>query len=494
VALVAGPPTLLALLLGLVGAASRGLWNDEYATWYGSTLPFADLQRMVGNIDAVLAPYYVPMHLWIWVFGESELSLRAPAVLGMAAAAGLTALLGRRLFGPVVGLTGGLLFAVLPAVSRYGQEARPYGIVVALVVLAALLLLRAVQDPTWGRWAGYAATIVAIGLAQFVALTVVLAHGAFVLWTRRGRRDGTRLGWLLAAGGAGVALLPLAWRAIAEVHQIDWIGRKGLALGEVPERLFGSVAIAVVLVGLALIAPPLLWRIDRRPLALLLSWTVLPPLFCAVTFEWLHLFLHRYFLFTLPAWALLAAATVGFGLVALRTRSAAGAWWVPRGLARAPRWAFFVATVAVVAAVAAVGLPGQVAVRRDPVAGEPDFRGAAAVLAARLQAGDGIAFSSLYRNVRRSMGYELRDVPRPPRDVFLAVPASQTGWYVAEECTDPVPCAGTIQRIWLVTTNSAADPYGGMLPGTAALLRANYNRSEVARLTRVRVILLTRRT
>jgi mannosyltransferase len=65
------------------------------------------------------------MHLWVSLLGASDVMLRLPSVLAMAASAGLTARLGTRLASPRVGLLSGLLFAVLPTTSRYARRHVP---------------------------------------------------------------------------------------------------------------------------------------------------------------------------------------------------------------------------------------------------------------------------------------------------------------------------------------------------------------------------------
>ena len=75
----------------------------------------------------------------------------------MAVAAAFTALIARRLatvagspYPAATGLAAGVLFALLPAVIRYAQEARSYAIVTMLAAITTYLLLRAIEDG--GRW------------------------------------------------------------------------------------------------------------------------------------------------------------------------------------------------------------------------------------------------------------------------------------------------------------------------------------------------------
>lgn len=84
------------------------------------------------------------------------------------------------------GLVAGLLFALVPTVTRYGHEARPYAFAVLFSVLATLLLLPALLRPTLKGWALYTSAITLTGLSHLVALCVVVAHAVAVLRARRG--------------------------------------------------------------------------------------------------------------------------------------------------------------------------------------------------------------------------------------------------------------------------------------------------------------------
>jgi len=118
-----------------------------------------------GQIDAVLGIYYFGLHLWMAVFGDSATAMRLPSVIAMAAAAAVVSLIGRRLGGGVAGLASGLIFAVIPSVSRYAQEARPYAFATFFAALATLMFLRAMERPRWSNWIIYAVVLAAAGAA-----------------------------------------------------------------------------------------------------------------------------------------------------------------------------------------------------------------------------------------------------------------------------------------------------------------------------------------
>jgi mannosyltransferase len=473
------PPALLAFTLSVAGIGSRSMWNDEYASWYAATLSFRDLAKLLANVDAVVAPYYLVLHFWIDVFGDSETSLRMPSALAVAATAALVAVLGRRLFDTGVGLTAGLMFAGLPSVTRYGQEARPYAFAIGFATLATLLLLRAMERPTWRRWTWYGAGLVLAGLVHIVTLTVLLAHAVFMMRAFRVSGDLRLLRWIAGAFLAVTAALPLAAKGSTQASVIAWIKADGEAVAGLPERILGSWQVALVVGAAAALATVLLWSRHRGPVVLLLSWGLFPPVFCYVTFPVLHLFLHRYLLFTVPAWALLAAA-LGFSLARFTRRAAST---VPLSLSG----------LLVVAGALAVSGPGQQAARHSPVIGEPDFRSGAAALAAVARPGDGIAYAGTTRNGRRAFDYEARRLGML-RDVLVERTSQQNGTFGAQECADAGVCVGDTARIWLVSTTAAnLDPMDGMPGPTQGFLLTAYTLREYRAFEQIRLFVLDRK-
>ncbi|MFJ9822869.1 glycosyltransferase family 39 protein [Streptomyces sp. NPDC101160] len=132
-----------------------------------------------------------------------EVMLRLPSVLGAACTAGLAGAIGCRLARPRVGLWAGLLFAITPFVSFYAQEGRSYALVTAGAAVATWCLLNAVERDSFGRWAGYAATVAGTALLHEFALLVRVAHGVTVL--SAAPRPGAWRRWAAGRGGGGRA-------------------------------------------------------------------------------------------------------------------------------------------------------------------------------------------------------------------------------------------------------------------------------------------------
>jgi len=470
---IAGLPALLTLLVAGIGLGGRQLWRDEHASWWAAMLSYPDLIELLRSRDVVFAPYYGGLHLWTAVFGDSAPALRLPSLLWMASAAALVALLGRRLYGAPTGLTAGLLFALLPIVSRYAAEARPYAQVIALTTASSLLLLRALERPSRLRWVAYALAVAATGLSHLVALTVLVAHAVPVLReTRRlPHREVLRRAapWAAATGAGLVVVAPMAYLGSRQSGQISWIDEPTWAgVLKLPANLAGSVAVAAVLLVLALIGV----TAGRWPALLLGAWVLTGPLLALATFDQFQLFFFRYLLYTVPAWVLLAAAGT------LRVARAVGG-------GRAPARAAAVAVVLITVAV--LGLPRQQMFRSDLVEDEHGFRDAGAFVAAQAAPGDGIVFDG-YRHLRRAMAYELRDADPRPVDVLLAQPAQERGSYAAAECRKPAECLGDVRRVWLVTTQGGTDPLRRVDGARGAALRDRFVVARVAQFHRIRVV------
>ncbi|SEO58368.1 glycosyltransferase family 39 protein [Actinacidiphila rubida] len=472
-------PTAAALVSILKDLSGRQLWRDEHATWWAAGLSFGDLGHLIRSIDAVFTPYYILMHFWVDAAGDSASALRLPSAIAMGAAAGLLALLARRMFTTQVGVVAGLAFAVVPTVTRYGQEARPYAFAVAAVLLSTLLLVRALEQPTFKGWIGYTLSVPLIGWSHLASMAVLLPHVVMVVIARR--RGNHIAAWAYAAAGTmGLCfVLPMAAAGSTQKGQISWNNPGTKDLVNLPQHLFGSWAVGAPVMALGLVGLCFAGRY-ALPLAL---WVLVPPLATYATAAQLHLFLPRYLLFTVPAWVLLAAVAV-CRLAGPVTGRLAG---------QVPTFRIAVGWVLAAASVAALAwsaLPG-IREARGPILGEPDFRGVARIIKDGQQPHDGIAFGGVMTE-RRGMAYELRDDSGRPHDVLMARTPQQAGMYDAVECKHPVACLAKTDRLWLVTTSPPGLQYVNMPKATADVLRKEFRVIRTTKLTDIQVLLLKR--
>jgi mannosyltransferase len=321
-------PPVLALLFSLWRINKPSFWRDEAATIAAIHRPLGDLIKMLGNVDAVHGAYYLIMWPIEHVLGAGPLAMRLPSAIAAAVAVAATAAIGRRLISPWAGLAAGLLLAILPVTSRYGQEARSYELVVAAAAIASYLLVRvlAAEPGARRRWIiGYAVSIAALGVLNIFGLLMIPAHALTVaLVCRRDLRDpaARRLvaGWLAAVAAGAVVSSPLLVLGWLQRGQIAWLSVNTSSSGlNTLFALSGSFLVTtavLAVIGVALVLsteasrqrramswPARLWQIS-------LPWLIVPPLILLIASHVQPVYTSRYILICVPALALISGAAI----------------------------------------------------------------------------------------------------------------------------------------------------------------------------------------
>lgn len=360
--------------MSLAGAGRPSFWYDEAATISASySRPLDALWQMLGDVDAVHGLYYVLMHGWFTVAPPTEFWSRVPSGLAVGVAAAGVVVLGRQLSSRGVGLTAGVVCAILPRATWAGIEARPYALTMVLAVgLTVVLVWASGRESRWA-WMGYGAVLAMSILFDVYLALLVPAHAVFMLAFRRRRAV---LPPFAIAAGVGVAVMaPFATVVAGQAQQISWITPIGtrtfedVAVQQYFDRspYFAALAAVVVLAALAV------WVFARRPSAgereaavLAVAWLVIPTaLIVAYSAVREPLYTPRYLCFTAPAMALL----LGVCIMVVARR----AW----------------AAAVVVVVFALVAAPTFIAVQRGPYAKyDMDYSQVADLISAKAAAGD----------------------------------------------------------------------------------------------------------
>ena len=377
-------PPLLTLAVVTWQIQGPSYWRDEGATLSAVTRPAGDLLRMLGHADAVHGVYYLVVWAVVRVFGTAELVTRLPSAVAMAVAAIAVAGIGRRLVSRRAGLLAGLVFAVLPEVSRYGQEARSYATVSALAAVASYLLVRVLAEagPRRRRWlTGYGAAVTALGMVNIFGLVIIPAHGLTVLLASRHARAagtgtggrGLRRGWLAAIAAAVAVTSPVLVYAWQQQGAQEWLKPPSLSmLAKLPNLIgspfLGGALLLVIIGGVATSRAAGRAAADwpgRLP-ALCLPWLLMPPAIL-ILLSFIHpVYTLRYVLYCLPAVAVLAGA----GLAALGWRTG----------------------LVALAVVVGIAVPGQLNARR-PAAHGDNIRQADRIIAENRRPGDAVLYT-----------------------------------------------------------------------------------------------------
>ena len=327
---------LLAFCVAFVGLWIPSFWDDEIATISAVDRSPGQLLVLLQSVDAVHGLYYFLMHAWTSVFGFSEIAMRTPSALAVGLACAGTVVIGRNLGSNALGLTSGLVLAVLPRMVWAGTEARQSAFTALLAVILTLLLLRAWKSNRVLDWVLYGVCAV-IGVWMFMFFVLAVAAHAFAAILLRRRPIATAIA--CAAVGAGV--LPFLLFALGQKAQVAWIENRSLAqtlstaavkqffYGEdrptgnlPPQWVLAFVALLGILeVGLVVLG---LWTARKLPqtrtlVVLCLVGVAFPIAGLALVSVFAQpVYVARYLTFTAPAFALL----VGLGIVSIPARRA----------------------------------------------------------------------------------------------------------------------------------------------------------------------------
>jgi uncharacterized membrane protein len=196
-------------------------------------LPPGEILRRTA-LDVHPPLYYLLLHIWLQLFGTSELAARSLSAVLMIAVIPLSYALVKQLFDRNSAVTAALFVALAPFLVRYSQEARMYGMVAFLATLATWLLVTARQKNRWTWWAAYG-LVIAMGLyTHYHVIFLIAFHWGYVafasIWPKANwqniRNNILNTHWIAANTLAALAFipwLPIAFKQFTNIQNDYWI-------------------------------------------------------------------------------------------------------------------------------------------------------------------------------------------------------------------------------------------------------------------------------
>ena len=150
--------------------AKASIWHDEgYTMMLAPMSPTQIVARTARDVHPPL--YYESLHYWMKIFGSSETAARGMSAFFSILAIILAYLLLKRIWSEAAGRWGALFVATGPFMVRYGQEARMYGMMAFLVLLATYFLIRALEKKQWHWWIAYSFSVAASLYTHYYAIS-----------------------------------------------------------------------------------------------------------------------------------------------------------------------------------------------------------------------------------------------------------------------------------------------------------------------------------
>jgi len=170
---------LVGLFLRIYNLDREGIWFDEGGSARYANLNIPQLFETVSSGDCTPPLYYVVLHYWIGIFGESEFSLRFPSVVFSFFSIFVIYKLGTLLFNKDVGLISSLILSISGFHIYYSQEARSYSLLVLLALLSFYFFIKTLNNRKSAVSIAYIISIVLLLYTHVYGLFIIIAQNIY---------------------------------------------------------------------------------------------------------------------------------------------------------------------------------------------------------------------------------------------------------------------------------------------------------------------------
>ena len=143
----------LVLIITLIGGflrvfllGNKGMWLDETFSVWLANHSVVDMLQWIVKIDQHPPLYYLLLHYWIALNGDTPYYARLLSALFGAATIPIIYLIGKRMSGVVVGLAAAVFLALSPFNIYFAQETRMYTLLTFNAAVAIYALVRLLTD------------------------------------------------------------------------------------------------------------------------------------------------------------------------------------------------------------------------------------------------------------------------------------------------------------------------------------------------------------
>jgi hypothetical protein len=287
---------------------NASLWGDE--AW-AATLAIKPVTQIVSLVAKDTSPpfYYLFLHLWLTIFGRSEIAIRSFSFLAFLGTVVAVFLIAKHFWDKKTALLAALLAFVNPFLFSYAFEGRMYSLLAFTSCWSIYFFLKRQR-------VGFVLATAAALYTHHFAIFIVIFEG---LWTLVEDLPKRSLFFRRLTDFALVFLLYLPWLyplyyQTSLVKSGFWLGKPTLLtlLGAVAQFLVGSekeVLRLLALAGLTVVLISRHWLKEKLSSAFLLAWFWTPMAATYLISQFFQsVFYERYLLISIPAAALLLAS------------------------------------------------------------------------------------------------------------------------------------------------------------------------------------------
>jgi mannosyltransferase len=225
---------LLGAILRIYNLSGESVWLDEAVTSQVSELGIWELvQWMINENDNNPPLYYMLMHFWVSVFGDSEFSLRLPSVIIGTGSVLMIYLMGKLVFNRTTALIAALILAVSVFHIEYSQEARSYSLLAFLTLCSFYFFFRTLSGSKALYAVAYVLSSVLLMYSHFYGVFILVAQNIFCLTRYFLNRDVFKLSlgkWIGLQVITGLLFVPglLIWyKNTVAIQSGFWLSEPG---------------------------------------------------------------------------------------------------------------------------------------------------------------------------------------------------------------------------------------------------------------------------
>ena len=142
--------TLVGGILRVLLLGTKGMWLDETFSVWLANQSVVDMLQWIVKIDQHPPLYYLLLHYWIALFGDTPYAARLLSALFGTATIPIIYLIGKRMSGALVGLAAAVLLAFSLFNIYFAQETRMYTLLMFNAAVTIYALVRLLTDSRAG--------------------------------------------------------------------------------------------------------------------------------------------------------------------------------------------------------------------------------------------------------------------------------------------------------------------------------------------------------
>src|SRR5688572_5144316 len=143
--------TLIGGFLRVLLLGTKGMWLDETFSLWLANHSVPEMMQWIVKIDQHPPLYYLLLHYWIALNGDTPYYVRLLSVLFGAGTIPIIYLTGKRMSGAVMGLAAAVFLALSPFHIYFAQETRMYTLLTFNAAVAIYALVRLLTDSRSAR-------------------------------------------------------------------------------------------------------------------------------------------------------------------------------------------------------------------------------------------------------------------------------------------------------------------------------------------------------